>query len=154
MKEKKIILLVEDDDGLRADLRDAILEDGMYDVVTQENGYEALGWLSENRPPNLIITDYLMFCKGSDLARAAMRLNVPTIVITGSVDEAIRGLRESRLNIPVVKKPFDIYRLLSLVDVITRSNVSEKYLQSTLSSSDLLGGSPDELSDEAGSQIH
>jgi CheY-like chemotaxis protein len=55
----RLILVVEDDEGNREALRDLLSGEG-YEVVTAEDGDEALEWLHISEPPDLILLDMMM----------------------------------------------------------------------------------------------
>ena len=54
----KRVLIVEDDDDLRAMLQEVLISEG-YECLDAEDGLEALDWLSEV-PVDLIVVDILM----------------------------------------------------------------------------------------------
>ena len=128
---KKLILLVEDDEDLRKCIKEAILDEGTYEVIDLENGIKALEWLGLNPKPSIIITDHMMLGKGADLARAANRLSLNTIIITGNHDSALAALRSYNLRVPVIKKPFDIFKLLSMVDKYTAEEFKDQSIQAS-----------------------
>lgn len=117
MSEKRVVLLVEDDDNLRNNLKELIVDDGNYDVVALPDGMTALAWLASNPKPALIISDYLMHGKGSVLAKAADRVDLNTIIITGNREDALADLKSLGVRVPVFQKPFDIFALLRDVDL-------------------------------------
>lgn len=112
----KRILLVEDDLELLTELQDLLFETGRYDVVARESGIDALEVIKKNPRIDLIISDYLMVGKGSDLARVAVEFGIPVIIITGNYEEAIKALRGYSLKVPVLKKPFNPYKLIEMLD--------------------------------------
>lgn len=115
----KRILLVEDDTELLDELNDFLTSTGKYEVTTKQNGLLALDYLSENPRVDAIVSDYLMIGKGSDLAKAAMTYGIPTIIITGNFEEAVKALKSYSLKIPVLKKPFDPFKLVQLIEYYT-----------------------------------
>ena len=114
--QTKRILLVEDDLELLTELQDFLFETGRFDVVARENGIDALEVLKKNPRIDLIVSDYLMVGKGSDLARAAVEIGIPVIIITGNYEEAVKALRGYSLKVPVLKKPFNSHKLVEMLD--------------------------------------
>lgn len=58
--DTKVVLVVEDDDGLRQTLIEALCDEG-FDAVPAVNGQDALRWLSSTSCiPGVILTDLLM----------------------------------------------------------------------------------------------
>lgn len=112
----KQILLVEDDMELLTELQDFLMSTGKFDVVARENGIDALEVLKKNPRIDMIVSDYLMVGKGSDLAREAVKIGIPVIIITGNFEEAVKALRLYSLKVPVLKKPFNPYKLVELID--------------------------------------
>lgn len=112
----KKILLVEDDLELLTELQDFLSSNGRFDVIARENGVEALETLKKNPRIDLIVSDYLMVGKGSDLAKEAVSLGVPVIIITGNYEEAVKALKLYSLKVPVLKKPFNPFKLMELIE--------------------------------------
>jgi CheY-like chemotaxis protein len=106
----ELVLLVEDEDQVRAILKD-ILEGQGYHVLTASNGEEALSIsLDLQHDIKLMITDVVMpQMSGSDLAMRvqAVRPNLPVLFMSGYTDDAIvrHGLLDEKLNF--IQKPFD-----------------------------------------------
>jgi signal transduction histidine kinase len=106
----ELVLLVEDEDQVRAILRE-ILEGHGYRVLTASNGEEALSIsLDLQHDIKLMITDVVMpQMSGSDLATRvqAIRPNLPVLFMSGYTDDAIvrHGLLDEKLNF--IQKPFD-----------------------------------------------
>lgn len=98
-RSKEIILLVEDDDQLRALLATVLRQDN-YEVVELGNGIEALHYLAASSVynnmlprPNLIISDIRMpGYTGLDLlaGMAESSPQAPIILITGIQDPEVR----------------------------------------------------------------
>ncbi|MFI5272986.1 MAG: response regulator [Ktedonobacterales bacterium] len=124
------VLIVDDDDDLRAVLRSA-LEDANYDVLDVAGGAEALALLSRLTAGIVVVVDYFMpGIDGAQLLADAASLPGPGhafMLITAS-PQRISGELASRLAaqaIPVVPKPFDMTVLLDAVaqcaDRLTRA---------------------------------
>lgn len=115
----KRVLLVEDDRELLEELTDFLKSVEKYEVVPMPNGLEALDYLAKNPRVDIIVSDYLMIGKGSDLARAAISHGIPTVIITGNYEEAVKALKSYSLKIPVLKKPFSPFKLVELIEYYT-----------------------------------
>ncbi len=109
-KGTETVLLVEDDDQVRAILKH-ILEGQGYHVLAASNGEEALS-ISQDRDRDikLMITDVVMpQMSGRELAEhvLALRPNLPVLFMSGYTDDAIvrHGLLDEKLNF--LQKPFD-----------------------------------------------
>jgi DNA-binding response OmpR family regulator len=117
------ILLVEDDDDLRAVVA-AILAEPGYTVLTAIDGYHALRVLVD-RVVHLMITDVLMpGISGFELARQAklMRPRLHVIYLSG---RASKPDRLGPIYGPLVRKPVRGGDLLALIErVIGRGGVS------------------------------
>jgi CheY-like chemotaxis protein len=116
VSEKPSILVVEDDDDCRTVLQD-LLEISGYRVVTCPDARRAVE-AARAAPPALMLVDYMMPDAdggwvvqtlreaGGELAR------VPVVLTSGS--SAVREIAEG-LGVRSLEKPFDINRLLELV---------------------------------------
>jgi len=109
-KGTEMVLLVEDEDQVRAILKH-ILEGQGYHVLAASNGEEALS-ISQDLERNikLMITDVVMpQMSGRELAERvqAVRPNLPVLFMSGYTDDAIvrHGLLDEKLNF--IQKPFD-----------------------------------------------
>jgi CheY-like chemotaxis protein len=115
------VLLVEDDEDLRACLSQFLADSG-YAVVSAADGREALDLLERDPVPALIVTDLMMpRMDGWELisrARAIPALaKVPVIVVSAvaeraKVDDTVAG---------VLRKPVELSVLLSAVRTFCRS---------------------------------
>jgi CheY-like chemotaxis protein len=108
------ILVVDDDDDIRFDLRQ-VLEDEGYHVMTARHGKEALERLREGDRPCLILLDLMMpVMDGTEFLEHQRGdpaiANVPVVVVTAFVDRA-GGLHTAGL----IPKPVEIDPLLSTV---------------------------------------
>ncbi len=107
---------MEDDLDLLTGLQDLLFNTERYDIVAREDGFSAIEVLKKNPRVDLILSDYMMVGKGSDLARAAVEFGIPVIIITGNYEEAVQALKSYSLKVPVIKKPFDPPKLIELLD--------------------------------------
>ncbi|MEA3009362.1 MAG: hypothetical protein QOJ91_1054 [Sphingomonadales bacterium] len=110
------ILIVDDDDDVRAFLADS-LEGFGCSVVAAASGARALETLRESRP-DLALIDYAMpGMNGAEVARAARGLHpgLPIVFVTGyaeseQLESALGG------NVPVLRKPFTLAELAAAVE--------------------------------------
>ena len=110
------ILIVDDEAMIRALLTEALSQEG-YDVITAEDGHEALSIL-ERGGIDLVLTDMVMpRGSGLEVLEAARRYDprVPVIVMTGfpSVDDANELARMGVSD--YITKPFDLEVIRELV---------------------------------------
>ncbi|MCU1281593.1 MAG: response regulator [bacterium] len=112
------VLVVEDDEDIRADLT-AILRVKGFDVDEAANGREALAQLQRGARPCVIVLDLMMPVMNGWELRAAMRGDpalgaIPVIVVSGkgriAPDEA-----QTLAPAAVLVKPFELSELLELV---------------------------------------
>jgi CheY-like chemotaxis protein len=108
------ILLVEDDDVVRAGLKEILTTYG-FCVDTASNGKDALLALKNKPHPVAIILDLMMPIMGGKEFRVHQKedpsiMDIPVIIVTGSSDE--------NLSDPTVKKPISIELLLSTIKEI------------------------------------
>jgi len=113
-KDKKTILLVEDDDGNRRIIAE-ILEDLGYPVISEADGSSALSVIRRGVDIDLVITDYRMpDMSGLDLIMELRRIlpNVPVIMMTayGSIDNYFKSMSLGvfeYVNKPIGKAEFE-----------------------------------------------
>jgi CheY-like chemotaxis protein len=108
---KKKILIVDDEEDVRASLADLFADEG-YLVETAADGDEALRLLTAD-PPAIVILDLVLPGLDGrtlyDRIRADPKLaGVEIIVSTSDPTKAPPG-------VPVMKKPLDLHRLLAAV---------------------------------------
>ncbi len=106
------ILVVDDEVDIRESLQE-LFEDAGYQVVTAADGAEALALMEEREPPCVVILDLIMpGVNGNELYSIMRRddrlAEVPVIVATSDPSRAPR-------DVPVLRKPIDIQRLLDVV---------------------------------------
>jgi nitrogen-specific signal transduction histidine kinase len=102
---EKITILVVDDDVLIAMSTVGMLEDLGHEVIEANSGARALEILRDNRPVDLLVTDYAMpRMNGVQLAAAAreIRPELPILLATGYA-ELPAG---SALDLPRIGKPY------------------------------------------------
>lgn len=108
-KERKRILLVDDEQGVRDAIK-MLLQIDEYEVVEAENGERALA-LFNQEPFSIVLTDFRMGqgrMTGGDLATAIKEKApaMPLILITGFHDEVPPGVFDA-----VLYKPFSLDQL-------------------------------------------
>ncbi len=114
------ILVVDDEPMVRVTL-EAALEVHGYDIITAEDGGQALGLLSSERPVDLIITDIWMpQMTGVELARqvAAAGMQTPVLFLSGFTDEELVSRRLLSEGSEFLKKPFVVADLVERVDAL------------------------------------
>jgi len=112
------IILAEDDESMRGFLERALTRAG-YDVVSFNNGVEALERLKEE-PFTLLLTDIVMpRMDGIELARRASELDpdLKIMFITGFAAVTLSTSSEAPNDARVLSKPF---HLKDLVDEVER----------------------------------
>jgi CheY-like chemotaxis protein len=112
------VLIVEDDDDIRADLM-AILRVKGFDVAEALNGAEALALLRAGPTPCLVVLDLMMPVMNGWELRAAMRADeflrtIPVVVLTGA--GRLSAAEVAALDaVAVLVKPFELSQLFELV---------------------------------------
>jgi excisionase family DNA binding protein len=119
-----VVLVVDDDDGLRAFLRSNLEIEG-YAVREAASAEEGLAALDEE-PPDLILLDVMMpRMNGWEmLQRVRERHGVgtmPVIMFSGKVDEGEPGAAEERGAQAFIGKPFDPEQLLASARQLLRA---------------------------------
>ncbi|WP_242341007.1 MULTISPECIES: response regulator [Anaeromyxobacter] len=111
------ILLVEDDDGIRDSVAECLVSEG-YAVAPVENGKEALRWLRDAAPPDLIVVDLVMpVMNGAQLIDAlredATLRDIPIVLMTAAASTPAMPL--PRVN-GYLSKPFELGVLLDTIE--------------------------------------
>lgn len=123
MQSENLILVVDDEPEICGMLSTYLSKKG-YDVITAENGKDALELFNE-RNPILVITDYKMpVMNGLDLLKNIKALNNATqvILVSGHADVkvAVEALKEEAFDF--LSKPVDLKEVMSVVtDAIERT---------------------------------
>ena len=109
----RIVLVVEDDPGLRQLYRDALTRGG-FAVVAVEDGVDALRFIEQHPPAAVVLDLGLPRLHGRDVQRElsaqGYTATVPVIVVTGEPE----GIDENDVAC-VVRKPFDPEDLVDIV---------------------------------------
>ena len=93
MKTLYNVLIAEDDPFIRKILRQTLKDD--FEVITKENGIEALSWLEDGNPVDIILSDIQMpYMDGKDLL-GMLRVSpifqkVPLIILSSFSDSDTR----------------------------------------------------------------
>ncbi len=128
---QKTILVVDDDDDLRAMLSHRLGKQG-YNVLEARDGIEAFDQ-AMSHGPDLIIVDVTMpavdgFQFVKTLLAQPYTKNIPCIFLTGrsDVSDRVRGLRLGAYD--YVTKPFDFAELLARIEgILTRTDVQAQF---------------------------
>lgn len=111
MKEKKRILVVEDNKEIRELLKEFLSKEG-YEIYCSGDSLEALEWTHKNRLPNLVITELILprlEGRGMNGLELTTRFknwapHIPVIITTGRTDL----ISENNPANMVLQKPFSI----------------------------------------------
>ena len=92
MTRRNKILIIEDHDSIRMLLSNFLSKD--FDVVTKNDGFEGLAWLSSGNIPDFILLDYdmpringLEFLKS--IRTSGFFQSIPVILVTAEEDEQL-----------------------------------------------------------------
>ena len=116
------VLIIDDDVEIRSSLTEIVGIDFGHNVKAARDGCEALGILSRSPAPSFILVDLMM--PGMDgpefIARKTQEptlADIPFCVMTASVRWERTSLRSIfGREVPVLRKPFALEELLSLVE--------------------------------------
>lgn len=111
------IILAEDDESMRGFLERALTRAG-YEVVSFNNGADALDRLKEE-PYSLLLTDIVMpRMDGIELARRASEIdpNLKIMFITGFAAVTLNNAGEAPTEARVLSKPFHLKDLVNEVE--------------------------------------
>ncbi|MBN1264246.1 MAG: PAS domain S-box protein [Anaerolineales bacterium] len=115
------ILIVEDNDQVRL-LTHSILEKQGYQVLSAENGSQALGILKKHkRPIHLLLTDVVMpEMNGRELYRSAVKLQpeIKVLYMSGYTDNVIARQGVLEEGIAFIQKPFSVEGLTNTVRTV------------------------------------
>jgi len=93
MKSLYHVLIAEDDPFIRKVLRQTLKDD--FEVITKENGIEAVSWIEEGNPVDIILSDIQMpHMDGKDLIRtlrsSPLFHKLPIIILSTYSDSSTR----------------------------------------------------------------
>lgn len=117
------VLIAEDDPFIRKVLRQTLKDE--FTVITKENGIEAVTWLEEGNPVDIVLSDIQMpHMDGKDLLRtlraSPMFQNLPVIILSTFADSATRI---SCLNMGAddyIVKPFNPIEVKTKISTVLR----------------------------------
>lgn len=142
----KHILLVEDNDEIRLIIT-KILRRAKMRVTSVTNVHEAFEFL-KTQEPDMIVTDFQMpGVRGDVLVEAALKANIPIIMITALGTEAKSRLFKLGHNIVVIDKPFDLKKFATFLnDLINPKGLRQE--EPPLTEDDLLVAALDDDDDD------
>jgi CheY-like chemotaxis protein len=110
-----MILLVDDDDQVRATIGRGLVELG-YRVREADSGEAALALVAEEAP-QLVILDYKMpGMDGAETAREIAKLEPELPIVFSTGHSALRAMRNAAgEGMPVLEKPFSLAELDALI---------------------------------------
>lgn len=114
----KSILVIEDDDGIREILGEVLNEETIHQVFLAQDGEAALNML-QTATPDLFLVDYrLPDTNGLELIERIRKIKgyeqTPMVLMSASLSrENISGQ-----NLRYLRKPFDLDKLLALVEEV------------------------------------
>ena len=124
MEEKKCILVVDDEPGVRA-LLGRILQNEGYEVVSAQNGQEALDIYREKEPDLLMLDISMPELDGFQVLGALRKISdVPVIMLTAKLDAVNASNAFSLGADDYIRKPFHKQELLARVKVKLRRTES------------------------------
>jgi CheY-like chemotaxis protein len=121
-----MLIVVEDDDGVRVLVEELLLERG-YNVITAQNGAEGLDRIQREPRLSLIITDIRMpGIDGWELARRAteMRADLKVLYITGYPGEQ---RPENAPPGPLLRKPWRTGEFYTCLDQLIGSDGAGRF---------------------------
>ncbi|RMD86999.1 MAG: sigma-54-dependent Fis family transcriptional regulator [Candidatus Dadabacteria bacterium] len=114
--ERKKILVVDDEPGVRDSL--TLLLKGNYDVITAEDGEEAIGQVAELQPDVVILDLILPKVDGIEALKSIRKSNpsIPIVILsaTNTVKSAVQALKCGAVD--YISKPFDVEELKQVIE--------------------------------------
>jgi len=150
MPEKDVILVVDDDKGIRDALARVLTKEG-YDVLLAEDGQAGLDLLRQGKI-NVILADLKMArLSGLDILRVAKALvpEVEVIVVTGqgTIEDAVEAMKEGAYDF--ITKPFQRVNLLKTIQkalekqsLVLEKRALERRLEEIQRQGRIIGTSP------------
>ena len=118
MTYRKLIYIVDDEQDMLA-LTTQYLESLGYDVMTFTQGHEALAAVeTSKRPVSLVLTDMVMPNMTGTSLITLLKTRVPSmriVLMTGFFDQSIVKELIQETGVPLLKKPFTLEQLGTLV---------------------------------------
>nr|WP_255639702.1 response regulator [Aquibacillus saliphilus] len=102
-------MIVDDQLGIRLLLEEIVKSEG-YQVVSAENGKQALEKISMKKPDLLIVDFKLPIIDGHELLRQLeqQELQIPAILMSGMAEVAAEKIKDLKMVKEIFAKPFDI----------------------------------------------
>ncbi|UFT98973.1 response regulator [Radiobacillus kanasensis] len=106
---KKTVMIVDDQMGIRMLLEEVVKAEG-HEVMTAENGKDALDKIKQKRPDLMLIDYKLPIMDGPTLLTHLEEQgeNIPAIMMSGLVEEATLHTERFEQVKEVFAKPFDV----------------------------------------------
>ncbi len=128
MAAKKLILIVDDEAGIRESLS-GILQDDGYDVLTASSGEEALNIAKEQRPDIVFLDVWLPEMDGIETLSKLKGIddNIPVIMISGhgNIEIAVKATKFGAYDF--LEKPLSLEKVLIIAKrAIERKNLKEE----------------------------
>jgi two-component system, OmpR family, phosphate regulon response regulator PhoB len=115
-----LVLVVDDDPGLRSVLRD-VLSDNGYQVIEAENGHKARALLADHQPDVILLDLGLPDVSGLDLLRDLIEgCPSPVIVVSGRSGETDTVVGLDLGADDYITKPFSERELIARINATTR----------------------------------
>ncbi len=120
------ILIIDDSKPIRR-LLEYILTRENYEVISVQDGFEAIFWLSEGNIPDLIISDIEMpNFNGEELItnlnNSSIFSSLPVIILTGLDSQEVKENLIARGIYSYLTKPFDPVKLIAVVNEAIESS--------------------------------
>ena len=118
MADKKKILIVDDDPNVHIILK-LTLEKAGYQTASAMDAMQG-PMMARTYKPDLIILDIMMPAGGGTmvyrrLKQNTLTMNIPVIVHSSTLQDAIRDSMPEIDDIPMIQKPADLTQLLTLI---------------------------------------
>jgi two-component system, response regulator FlrC len=115
--EKRLVLVVDDDEDIRDAVRDTLTDEG-YAVVTACDGLEALRWVREHAPPALVLLDWNMTPMNGpafmeEYVKEPLSANVPVVLLTA--DAGVEDKAQTDGYAGFLRKPVTLKMLIATV---------------------------------------
>lgn len=123
MKKLYHVLVIEDDPFIRKILRQTLKND--FSVVTKENGIEAVTWLEEGNPVDIILSDVQMpYMDGKDLLctlKASPTFQKVPIIILSTFSDSDTKIKFLKLGADdYIVKPFSPNEVQAKITTVLR----------------------------------
>lgn len=131
--EKPIVLVVDDEEDIRALLRKVLAHDG-YEIIETKHGREALEVLRTTRPSLILLDAMLPEIHGFDICRTIKASpafeGVPVVMVSAVYKgwENARTIQEVHQADAFVEKPFDVVYLRQLCARLMGKNIARGQL--------------------------